>query len=111
MRMAITRFDPFRELAHMQDRINRIFGEQYGTGDDMLNRGDWMPPVDIFETELDLPRPDVTLGLFAIPEVIDLAIRFFWLTFAIPFNGAERFALLAFFLALISQQSRAVVRR
>lgn len=29
--------------------------------------------------------------------VIDLAIRFFWLTFAIPFNGAERFQLLAFF--------------
>lgn len=29
--------------------------------------------------------------------VIDLAVRFFWLTFAIPFNGAERFSLLAFF--------------
>jgi tetrathionate reductase subunit C len=29
--------------------------------------------------------------------LIDLAIRFFWLTFAIPFNGAERFPLLAFF--------------
>ena len=27
MRMAITRFDPFRDLAQMQDRINRIFGD------------------------------------------------------------------------------------
>jgi HSP20 family protein len=51
MRMAISRFDPFRELAQMQDRINRIFGEQYRGSDDMLNRGDWMPPVDIYETD------------------------------------------------------------
>ena len=27
--MAITRFDPFRDLARMQDRINRIFGDAY----------------------------------------------------------------------------------
>lgn len=29
--------------------------------------------------------------------VIDLAIRFFWLTFAIPFNGSERYSLMKFF--------------
>jgi len=51
--MAIVRFDPFRDLAHMQDRINRIFGEAYrhGDGDDVLKGGDWTPPVDIFETQ------------------------------------------------------------
>lgn len=49
--MAIVRFDPFRELSQMQDRINRIFGEAYrgGREDDVLNRGDWTPAVDIFE--------------------------------------------------------------
>lgn len=48
--MAIVRFDPFRELSQMQDRINRIFGEAYRRGDDdVLNRGDWTPAVDIFE--------------------------------------------------------------
>jgi HSP20 family protein len=51
MRMTITRFDPFRELAHMQHRINRIFGNAYRDSDDVLSRGDWMPPVDIFENE------------------------------------------------------------
>jgi HSP20 family protein len=49
--MAITRFDPFRDLTHMQDRINRIFGEAYRGNDDVLSRGDWMPPVDIFEND------------------------------------------------------------
>jgi HSP20 family protein len=48
--MAIVRFDPFRELSQMQDRINRIFGEAYrGKEDDVLSRGDWTPAVDIFE--------------------------------------------------------------
>jgi HSP20 family protein len=51
MRMAITRFDPFRDLAHMQDRINRIFGEASRGDDDVLSRGDWLPPVDIFEND------------------------------------------------------------
>ena len=51
--MAIVRFDPFRELATMQDRINRIFGDVYSrrTDDDIMFRGDWIPPVDIFENE------------------------------------------------------------
>ena len=27
--MAITRFDPFREFATLQDRMNRLFGDVY----------------------------------------------------------------------------------
>jgi HSP20 family protein len=54
--MAIVRFDPFRELAVMQDRLNRIFGDVYsrrsGSGDDdIMSRGDWVPPVDVYENE------------------------------------------------------------
>jgi len=51
--MAIARWDPFRELAVMQDRLNRIFGDAYGRrlDDDVMTRGDWIPPVDIFENE------------------------------------------------------------
>jgi HSP20 family protein len=49
--MAIVRFDPFRELTTMQDRINRIFGDVYhrNVDDDLMTRGDWMPPVDIYQ--------------------------------------------------------------
>ncbi len=51
--MAIVRWDPFRELATMQDRINRVFGEVYARRpeDDLMLRGDWIPPVDIYENE------------------------------------------------------------
>ncbi len=51
--MALVRFDPFRELVTMQDRINRIFGEAHGRrpDDDVMLRGDFVPPVDIFENE------------------------------------------------------------
>ncbi|MBA2354497.1 MAG: Hsp20/alpha crystallin family protein [Acidobacteria bacterium] len=50
--MSIVRFDPFREMAQMQDRINRIFGDAYTRrhDDDLTQRGDWMPPVDIYES-------------------------------------------------------------
>ncbi len=52
MAMAIVRFDPFRELSSMQDRINRIFGDAYRRSDeDVLKGGDWTPPVDIFENK------------------------------------------------------------
>jgi HSP20 family protein len=51
--MAIVRFDPFRDLAQMQDRINRIFGEAYRRtdDDDVLKGGDWTPAVDIYENK------------------------------------------------------------
>ena len=49
--MSMVRFDPFREMATMQDRINRIFGDAYTRrfDDDVMQRGEWAPPVDIFE--------------------------------------------------------------
>ena len=52
--MAMTRFDPFRDLAVLQDRMNRMFNDSYGDRrqeDHMLNRGSWTPPVDIYEAE------------------------------------------------------------
>ena len=49
--MTMVRFEPFRELATMQDRINRIFGDAYTRryDDDLTQRGEWLPPVDIYE--------------------------------------------------------------
>ena len=50
MRMAITRFEPFRELAAVQARLNRIFNEPYESGDDAMTQANWVPPVDVFES-------------------------------------------------------------
>lgn len=53
--MSMVRFDPFRELSTMQDRINRIFGDAYSRrqDDDLTQRGEWFPPVDIYENGND----------------------------------------------------------
>ncbi|MBW2435994.1 MAG: Hsp20/alpha crystallin family protein [Desulfobacterales bacterium] len=51
--MAIVRWDPFRDAAALQDRINRIFNESFGVSrelDDDSGLYDWRPPVDIYET-------------------------------------------------------------
>lgn len=51
--MAIFRVsDPFRELATLQDRMNRIFHDTMARGqDEEIFTGTWAPPVDIFETK------------------------------------------------------------
>jgi HSP20 family protein len=50
--MTIVRWDPFRELSAIQDRMNRIFGDAYrGADDDVMRRGSWIPPVDIYEND------------------------------------------------------------
>jgi HSP20 family protein len=50
--MAITRWDPYREFTTLQDRMNRVFTDFYGarqSDDDVMTRGSWMPPVDIYQ--------------------------------------------------------------
>ena len=49
--MAIVKVDPFRELAAMQDRMARLFGDVYVRDEDTGFRGSWTPTVDIYETE------------------------------------------------------------
>ena len=48
--MAIVRWDPFRDFAQLQDRINRVFTDAYGRsgGDALMTSGNWVPPVDIY---------------------------------------------------------------
>jgi HSP20 family protein len=73
--MTIVRMDPFRELAAMGERMNRLFGDFSGrrSEDDVMTRGDWMPPVDIYQTadqsivmKVELPgiaREDIDLRI------------------------------------------------
>jgi HSP20 family protein len=49
--MAIVRWDPFRELNAVQERMNRLFSDVYrAADDDVMRRGVWAPPVDIFDS-------------------------------------------------------------
>ncbi|HVC21022.1 MAG TPA: Hsp20/alpha crystallin family protein [Vicinamibacterales bacterium] len=49
--MAIARFDPFRSVAGLQEEMNRVFGDLYARHgeDDVMRRGSWIPPVDIYD--------------------------------------------------------------
>lgn len=53
--MSMVRFDPFRDLAVLQDRMNRLFNDVHGHArrdDEVLGtRGSWVPAVDIYEHE------------------------------------------------------------
>ncbi len=56
--MAIVRWDPFRELQDMSDRLNRMIanpasGGSVGQGKEVMTVADWTPTVDISETEAE----------------------------------------------------------
>src|SRR5215470_15276930 len=52
----LTRWDPFREFATLQDRMNRLFRESYGPEgrEESLTSTPFAPPVDVYEDEHNL---------------------------------------------------------
>ena len=70
--MALARFDPFRELEEMSTRLGTMMGRRRNTQGDVDSFGDWVPPMDVQETDteylvkMDLPevrREDVKVGI------------------------------------------------
>ena len=52
--MAITRWDPFREVASLQNRMNSLFQDfsrTQGGENDLLTTAGFVPPVDVYEDE------------------------------------------------------------
>ena len=48
----LTRWEPFREFATLQDRINRVFRDSYSASqDDSLATSSFAPAVDVYEDE------------------------------------------------------------
>lgn len=51
--MAITRWDPFRDVLSLQNRMNSLF-QDFNRGDsggDLMTTASFVPPVDIYEDE------------------------------------------------------------
>ncbi len=54
--MALVRWDPFRELEEMSDRLNRVFTRpavRTNGNKEQLTVADWIPIVDISETDAE----------------------------------------------------------
>jgi HSP20 family protein len=75
--MTLVKWDPFRDVAELQNRINRMFDESFAgsrsPGDEVALRT-WRPAVDIYETEsgivIDVELPGVSKEAVAV-EVKD----------------------------------------
>src|SRR5436309_5767406 len=72
--MAVSRWDPFRDLNVLQGRMNRLFDDagRGWRGEEPASTTTWSPSVDIFETENEIivkaevpgvDRKDITLHL------------------------------------------------
>jgi len=51
--MYLKKWDPFRDLVSIQDRMNQLFDDTFGNkeqGAEEFSKGSWSPPVDIYET-------------------------------------------------------------
>ena len=68
--MTLVRWDPFREFAQIQGRLNRVFTDAYSRGslttdEGLMTTGSWVPPVDIYqngdnELVIKAELPDMT---------------------------------------------------
>jgi HSP20 family protein len=74
--MAMSRWDPFRDLMSIQNELNRLFGRTYAGGESgaaSTTAGAWVPPLDIYETQdrfvvnVELPGID--------PESVDVSVE------------------------------------
>ena len=75
--MAIVRWDPFREFAQLQDRLNRVIGEGYGrpTADEgFMTNGEWVPPVELDDQPFIIHFEGASLGAKPINEVVLLEV-------------------------------------
>ena len=78
--MAIVRWEPFRDLVSLQDRMNRLFDESFrargggsGQEDDWALGGSWAPQVDIYEHEGNIVLKAEVPGIE--PKDVDIRVE------------------------------------
>jgi HSP20 family protein len=71
--MAMSRWDPFRDLMSIQSELNRLFGRTYAGNEAGTSTGAWVPPLDIFETK---DKYVVNVELAGVsPEAVDVSVE------------------------------------
>jgi HSP20 family protein len=78
--MAIVRWEPFRDLLSLQERMNRLFDESYrgtnrtGAGtDEWALGGSWAPAVDIYEQDGNIVMKAELPGVD--PKAVDIRLE------------------------------------
>jgi HSP20 family protein len=49
--LSISRYNPYREMAALENRLNRLFNEAGGPFGSTEGVGPWLPPVDVVEQQ------------------------------------------------------------
>jgi HSP20 family protein len=71
--VAMTRWDPFRDLMSIQNEMNRLFGRTYGGDVGESTRGAWTPALDVFETQ---EKFVITMELPGVsPDDVDISVE------------------------------------
>ena len=76
--MAIVRWEPFRDLMSLQERMNRLFDESYrgtrtGNSDEWALGGSWAPAVDIYEQDGNIVMKAELPGVD--PKAVDIRLE------------------------------------
>ena len=76
--MAIVRWEPFRDLMGLQERMNRLFDESYrarnaGNADEWALGGSWAPAVDIYEQDGNIVMKAELPGVD--PKAVDIRLE------------------------------------
>jgi HSP20 family protein len=72
--MSVVRWEPFRELMTLQDRMNRLFHETRARNDeDWALGGSWAPAVDIYEKDGNIVLKAELPGLD--PKDVDIRVE------------------------------------
>jgi HSP20 family protein len=72
--MAMSRWDPFRELSSIQNELNRLFGRTFSTeGGEAREAAAWVPAIDVAETQ---DRFVITAELPGVdPDDVDISVE------------------------------------
>ena len=72
----IVRWDPYKEVSGLQNRMNRLFDDVWGRGrraDEEFISGGWVPPVDVRETKETL---EISAELPGIdPSAVEVSVE------------------------------------
>jgi HSP20 family protein len=71
--MAMSRWDPFRELSSIQNELNRLFGRTFSTEGGETREAGWVPAIDVAETQ---DRFLITAELPGVdPDDVDISVE------------------------------------